>query len=128
MATVRACTIVEQNGNTIAGAQVSSATYAGTNITADLILRFGRSAPSVTLVSTQTASRLSVALETENAFHGATVVLKQDCVSPGTAMWNIFNGLPGTGYAYGGTEISTVAASANFVKVFVFDGVAKRWR
>jgi hypothetical protein len=127
MASLKACTVVEQNLNTIAGAQVSSATYAGTNITADLVIRFGRDAPAITLVSTQTGSRLYVALETDNAYHGATVVLKQDCIAPSTSMWNIFNGLPGTGYAVG-TEVSTVAASANFVRVFVFDGVAKRWR
>lgn len=125
MATLKACTIIEQNANTIAGVQVDSATYAGTNITADITLRVGRNAPFYQIVGTQTASRISVALDTVNAYHGAQVVITRDTLSVGTSLVDIYSGGPGTGYATT-TAIHSGTGVAKFVSAF--DGVAQVWR
>lgn len=125
MTTLKACTVVEQNGNTLAGVQVDSATYAGTNITADITIRVGRQAPLYQIVGTQTASRISVALDTANAYHGAQVVISRNTLSVGTSLVDVYSGLAGTGFA-----TTTAIASGTGAAVFVaaFDGVAQVWR
>ena len=125
MATLKACTIVEQNGNTLAGVQVDSATYAGTNTAADITIRVGRQAPEYQIVGTQTASRISIALDTGNADHGAQVIITRDTQTVGTSLVDIYSGAAGTGYA-----TTTAIHSGTGVIKFnaAFDGVAQVWR
>lgn len=126
MATLKATTVVEQNANTMAGAQVTSATYVGTNITADLTIRVGRTAPLVQIVGTQTASTVYVALDTNNAYHGAQVCLKRLMGTPGTSVISVFSGLVGTGYAVSTAIYTGTGGALNLT--FGFDGVAQEWR
>lgn len=125
MATLKACTVVEQNGNTIAGVQVDSATYAGTNIAADITIRVGRNAPLYQIVGTQTASRISVSLDTGNAYHGAQVIITRNTLTVGTSLVDVYSGAAGTGFA-----TTTAIASGTGAGVFAaaFDGVAQVWR
>lgn len=125
MPLLRAVTVVEQNGNTIAGVQVDSATYAGTNITADITIRVGRNAPVYQIVGTQTASRISIAMDTGNAYHGAQVVVTRNTQSVGTSVVDIYSGAPGTGYA---TTTAIASGTAATMFVVAFDGVAQVWR
>ncbi len=126
MATLKAVSVVEQNGNTLAGAQVTSATYVGTNTAADLTIRVGRDAPLVQIVGTQTASRTYVALDTDNAYHGAQVVVSRNTQTPGTGIISVFSGAAGTGFS--AVEVGNIAASSNGLVVAAFDGAAKVWR
>lgn len=125
MATLKACTVVEQNGNTISGVQVDSATYVGTNIAADITIRVGRQAPVYEIVGTQTASRISVALDTGNAYHGAQVVVTRNTQTVGTSLVDVYSGAAGTGFA-----TTTAIASGTGAVLFVaaYDGVAQVWR
>lgn len=125
MATLKTCTVVEQNAQTIAGVQVDSATYAGTNITADITIRVGRNAPQYQIVGTQTASRISVALDTANAYHGAQVVITRDTLTVGTSVVDIYSGAVGTGFA----TTTAIHSGTGIVKFnAAFDGVAQVWR
>jgi hypothetical protein len=123
MATVKLVSVVEQNANTLAGAQVSSATYVGTNTGAgDVVVRVGREAPRFAIVGTQTASTTYVALDLINAFNGAQVVISRNAPSPGTGIIDV---LSGSGQ---GALVGRIAASTNGVVVAGFDGVANVWR
>lgn len=117
--------VQEQNVNTLAGCQVTSATYVGTNTTADLTLRIGRTAPLVQIVGTQTASTVYIALDTDNATHGAQVVLSRIMASPGTSVLNLYSGLAGTGF---GATAPILTGTGNVTLVAAFDGVAGVWR
>lgn len=125
MATLKAVTVIEQNANTLAGSQVTSATFAGTNTAADLTIRVGRDSPLVQIVGTQTASRIAVALDTANAYHGAQVVISRNTLTVGTSLVDVYSGLAGTGYATT-TAIASGTGAVNFVAGF--DGVAGVWR
>jgi len=46
MTTLKLVSVKDQNANTLANAQVTSATYVGTNITADLTYKYGLTADS----------------------------------------------------------------------------------
>ena len=136
MATVKAVSIVEQNANTLAGVQVTSATYVGTNTAADLTLRVGRDAPCVQIVGTQTASTTYVALDTGNAYHGAKFTVTRNTLTAGTGIISFFSGLAGTGFVaanevarIGFVSTGTGQALNNIgAAVVVFDGVAQVWR
>lgn len=125
MATVRSASVVQQNPQTIAGVQVDSATYAGTNTVADITIQVGYQAPVYQIVGTQTASRIAVALLTGNAYHGATVVITRDTLTVGTSLVDVYSGAAGTGYA-----TTTAIASGTGASKFIcaFDGVAGVWR
>lgn len=125
MTTLKLVSVTEQNANTLAGCQVTSATYVGTNTVADLTLRVGRSAPLVQVVGTQTASTVYVAVDTANATHGAQVVLERIMATPGTSVVNMYSGLAGTGF---GAVAPIYTGTGNFTMVAAFDGVAKVWR
>lgn len=126
MAILKACSVVEQNANTLAGSQVTSATFVGTNTAADLTIRVGRDAPLVQIVGTQTASRCYVSLETINAYHGAQVVISRNTLVPGTGIISIFSGSAGTGFT--AAEIANIPTNGAGVVVAVFDGVQQVWR
>lgn len=123
MTTLRAVSVVEQNANTMAGVQVSSATYVGTNTGAgDTVIRVGREAPVFSIVGTQTASTSYIALDLVNAYHGATIVVKRQMTTMGTGIIDVLNG------SAAGALVGRIPASANGVVVAAFDGVAKVWR
>lgn len=126
MATLKTCSIVEQNASTLGGSQVTSATYVGTNTAADLTIRVGRDAPLVQIVGTQTASRTYVSLDTVNAYHGAQVVVSRNTQTPGTGIISIFSGGAGTGFT--AVEVANIPTNTAGVVVAVFDGVAQVWR
>jgi hypothetical protein len=76
------------------------------------------------IVGTQTASRISVALDTGNAYHGAQVVVTRNTQTVGTSLVDIYSGAAGTGFA-----TTTAIASGTGAVVFVaYDGVANVWR
>lgn len=126
MAAIKAVSIVEQNGNTLAGAQVTSATYVGTNTVADLTIKVGKDSPNIQIVGTQTASRTYVALDTANAYHGAQVVISRNTQTPGTGIISIFSGLAGTGFT--AAEVANIPTNVAGAVVVAFDGVAGVWR
>ena len=136
MATLKAVSIVEQNANTLAGAQVTSATYVGTNTAADVTIRVGRDAPAIDIVGTQTASTVYVSMDTGNAYHGAQVVISRNTLLTGTSIISIFSGAAGTGFVAGNEvcrigNLSTGTGQAlnnAGMAVVVFDGVAQTWR
>lgn len=125
MTTAKICSYTEQNAATIAGAQALSTVYVGTNITADLVIKVGTSAPFIRITGAQTASQVCIGLDRANATHGACVTLTRQLSSPGTSVVALFDGLVGTGYA-----ISTAIAvgTGNFNIDASFDGVAGVWR
>ena len=130
MAAVKSISIVEQNANTIAGAQVTSATFVGTNIAADLTIRVGRDAALISMVGTQTASTGFISLETINAYHGAQVVFNNDCLAASTAVLSFFSGPPGTGYAVS-TQIrqgTCAIAGSPLSQTFVLNGTTQKWQ
>ena len=136
MGILRAVSVVEQNANTMAGCQVTSATYAGTNITADLTIRVGRDSPLVQIVGTQTCSSVYVSMDTGNAYHGAQVVITRNTLTVGTSIINIYSGAAGTGFVPG-NEVARIGHSSTAtgqflnhtgVAVVAFDGIAQVWR
>ena len=136
MAALKAVSIVEQNGNTLAGCQVTSATYAGTNTVADLVIKVGFDSPLVQIVGTQTASTVYVGLDTANAYHGAQVVISRNTQTVGTSIIQIYSGLAGTGFQ-SVNEVARIGQSSTAtgqflnnvgVAVVAFDGVAGVWR
>ena len=60
MALPRACTVMEQNANTIAGYQIDTAIYVGTGVAGTIPIRMGREAPVYILPGTQTAAVVDV--------------------------------------------------------------------
>ena len=125
MTTLKLCSVVEQNANTLAGVQVTSATYVGTNITTDLAVKVGYQAPVIQIVGTQTASTVYIGLDTANAYHGAQVVIKRIMGTPGTGVLNVYSGLAGTGF---GAVAPIAQGTANCTIVARFDGNAGVWR
>lgn len=125
MATVKLCSVVDQNANTLAGVQVTSATYVGTNITADFTYKVGVNAPVIQVVGTQTASTVYIGLDTANATHGAQVVIKRLMGTPGTSVLNVYSGLAGTGF---GAVAPIAQGTGNVTIVAAFDGQAGVWR
>lgn len=126
MASLKAVSIVEQNINTLAGAQVTSATYVGTNTVADLTIKVGKDSPLINIVGTQTASRTYVALDTANAYHGAQVVVARYAQTPGTGIISIFSGLAGTGFT--AAEVANIPTNVSGSVTVAYDGVAGVWR
>ena len=126
MATLKTVSIVEQNANTMAGCQVTSATYVGTNTVADLTIKVGKDAPLVQIVGTQTASRTYVALDTANAYHGAQIVVSRNTLTPGTGIISVFSGLAGTGFPT--AEVGNIPTNVNGVVIAAYDGIAGVWR
>ena len=125
MASVKLVSVVQQNQNTMAGAQVDSATYAGTNTVADITIQVGVQAPYYQIVGTQTASRISIALLTQNAYHGAQVVITRDTLTVGTSLVDIYSGAAGTGYA----TTTAIHSGTGIIKFNAgYDGVAGVWR
>lgn len=125
MATIRTASVVQQNAATMAGVQVDSATYVGTNTAADITIQVGYQAPAYQIVGTQTASRISIALLTQNAFHGAAVVITRDTQSVGTSVVDLYSGAAGTGYATT-TAIHSGTGQVRFNATY--DGIAGVWR
>lgn len=125
MATVKVTSVVQQNPQTIAGVQVDSATYAGTNTVADITLQVGYQAPAYQIVGTQTASRISIALLTQNAPSGAQVVITRDTLTPGTSVVDVYSGAAGTGYA----TTTAIHSGTGIIKFnATYDGIAGVWR
>lgn len=123
MATVKYLQVDKQNANNLAGVQVSSATYAGTNTGAgDAVLRVGRESPVFSIVGTQTASSSYIALDLNNAVHGATFTVKRQIAVMGTGIIDVVSG------SAAGALVGRIPASANGVVVAAFDGVAQIWR
>jgi hypothetical protein len=125
MATVKLVSVVEQNASMLAGVTVTSATYVGTNIAADLVIKVGHDAPVVQIVGTQTASTVYIGLDTANAYHGAQVIIKRVMGTPGTGVLNVFSGLAGTGF---GAIAPIAQGTGNVLIVAAFDGAAQVWR
>jgi hypothetical protein len=125
MTAIKLCSYKEQNANTLAGVQVTSATYAGTNITTDLAVKIGVQAPVIQIVGTQTASTVYIGLDTANATHGAQVVIKRIMATPGTSVLNVYSGLAGTGF---GAVAPIATGTGNVTIVAAFDGQAGAWR
>lgn len=125
MASLKSVSVTEQNANTLATVVVSSATYVGTNITADLTVKVGYSALVTQIVGTQTASTVYIGLDTANAYHGAQVVIKRNMATPGTGVLNVYSGLAGTGF---GAVAPIAQGTGNVTIVAAFDGVAQVWR
>lgn len=121
MATVKAVTVVEQNANTIAGAQLDS-TVIGS---AGVAYRIGREAPVVVLTGTQTSSLSPVILELGNAKSGDSFTIKKyttAVIGTGASQVQVVSG-SAAGLIVGAFQVGT--ASPNQVNAY-FDGVA--WR
>jgi hypothetical protein len=125
MTTLKLVSYKEQNAQTLAGVQVTSATYVGTNTLVDLAVKVGVQAPVIQIVGTQTASTVYIGLDTANATHGAQVVLKRIMATPGTSVLNVYSGLAGTGF---GAVAPIAQGTGNVTIVAAFDGVAGVWR
>ncbi len=125
MATINLVSYKEQNPAALSGAQAIASVFVGTNITADQIVKWGTNAPFIRITGAQTASTVYVGMDTANATHGAAVTITRQLASPGTSVFAVFSGLPGTGYA-----VSTAIAvgTGNFNMDVAFDGVAGVWR
>ena len=125
----RACTVMEQNANMVAGVQIDTAIYVGTGTAAapsGVIgpLRVGREAPVYILNSIQTAAAVEIILDTVNAYAGASISVRFGTGCTGTSTMRLVNATTG------GTVISSSTAGQAPVAVqgfsATFDGAA--WR
>lgn len=123
MTTLKLVSVSEQNGNMLAGVQFSSATFVGTNTGAgDLVVRWGREAPMISIVGTQTASNSYIALDLFNATHGAAVTIKRQMATMGTGIITVVSG------SAAGAVIGIIPASANGNVSCTYDGQAAVWK
>ena len=123
MGTLRACTVTEQNANTLAGIQVDTALFG--SAVAGATIRAGREAPVYVLAGTQTSSLAVVVLDLVNAAAGDRLVVKKvgtGVIGTGLAQIDVRSG-SASGAIVG--SIGTAAGTSDEV-VGVFDGV--QWR
>ena len=120
--TLRACTVVEQNVNTLAGAQVDATLFTSA---VPVVIRSGREAPHYVLTGTQTSSLAQVVLDLVNAAAGDRFCVKKyttAVLGTGAAQIQVLSG-SAAGAVVGAFQVGT--AAPNDVTA-VFDGV--QWR
>lgn len=120
MATVKAVTVVEQNGNRAGGVQFETAVF-GTAAGA-CVFRNGRDGPTIVIAGTQTAVALQVVLELANAAHGDSLVIKRGTQGNSTSVLSIVSG------SFGGAVIGQLSSSVQGNVIATFDGFAQAWR
>ena len=123
MGTLRACTVIEQNANTLAGIQVDTALFG--SAVAGATIRQGREAPVYVLAGTQTSSLAVVVLDLVNAAAGDQQIVKKigtGVIGTGLAQIDVRSG-SASGAIVG--SLGTAAGTSDEV-IGTFDGVI--WR
>lgn len=118
MALPRACTIVEQNVNTIAGVEVNTAVFVGTGAAGVPVIQVGLNAPVYVLEGVQTAVTVNVVARTVNAKAGDEIVVRIGTAAGGTSVIQVVNATTG------GVVVAT-SSGARDTRV-TFDGI--RWK
>ena len=115
---LRACTVVEQNANTLAGVQVDATVFTSA---VPVVVRAGREAPVYILTGTQTSSLAQVVLDLPNAAVGDQFLIKKyttAVLGTGAAQIQVISG-SAAGAVVGAFQVGT--AAPNEVTA-VFDG------
>ena len=117
MALPKACSVTEQNVNTISGVQVDTAVYVGTGAAGVPFIRVGRDAPVYVLEGVQTAVVVNIVAETVNAKAGDRITIRRGTGAASTSILQVVNATTG------GVVVTTSSGSNQLEVAVTFNGV-----